>query len=778
MSLLRLQRKLMSQLKKQKVKRRLFLVFLLFLFLLYPLKKPLVRDDYSRVILDKNGEILRVFLTEDEQYCLPPTFNKKVPEKLKKAVVQFEDKYFYYHPGVNPASVLRAIVQNIKKQRVVSGASTINMQLARIRKRRNRKALSKLVEMLEAIRIEMQYKKESVLKMYLDHAPYGGNIIGYQAASWRYFGKPPEKLSWAESCLLAVLPNSPGSVSPVKNNATLLIKRDKLLNELLNTQIIDSTTYRNSLGEDIPTKVLPFDFYAPHLTRRIDIEQPKSLKIVETSIDIQLQHRANGIVKKYARQLGNYGIKNTALLVVDNTSGKVRAYVGSQDFYGEQGKVDGVNAPRSSGSVLKPFLYALSIKEGLVIPESLIQDIPTYYGTFSPHNSSELFDGITTVHDALVRSLNVPAVRMLYTYGHYKFFNFLEQARFSTLYRSADNYGLPLIIGGAEVTLWDMAQGYYGLANLGNFATISYLENEMRDNSSRLIDSASVLMTLEILKDLKRPGSEFYWTKFNSQYPIAWKTGTSYGHKDAWAIGINPQYTVAVWVGNFDATTNKNLSGAGSAGPLLFDVFNALQKDPQKKWWNTSEILTEKQEVCAISGYSISKNCEKTTTVRVPKVDILKQCPYHLKIMVDTTTGFSVCSKCWTGGRVSKSYITYPPLVLAYLRKSGAVIEKIPYHTPNCQANINQELIEVEYPRPGTKIMVSRDFDGEYQPIVFSAAHKIKSQVLYWYLDGRYLGETRDKHKFAVIPEKGNHKLQLFDAYGNTKVLHFFSTHR
>ena len=764
-------------LSKKRYRRGSILLVSLLLFLYYPIKKPLVRDDYSKVITDKNGGIMRVFLAADQQYCLPPEFNDKIPEKLKQAVIHFEDRHFFRHPGVNPVSVIRAIIQNIKEKEIVSGASTITMQLTRIRKGRSRNVKNKLLEMLEAFRIEAQYNKSDILKLYLDHAPYGGNIIGYQAASWRYFGKPPEKLSWAQASLLAVLPNSPGAVSPVKNSERLFQKRNALIKSLFLADKIDSSTYSLSIDEPMPKRVIPFDLRAPHLTRRIEGETSAKKNIVRTSVDAEVQDKANYLVKRYSRSLQHYGIENAAVVVVENETHKVRAYIGSQDFYGKAGRVDGVNALRSSGSLLKPFLYALCMHDGIILPETKLQDIPTYYGTFAPSNASELNDGMVSAQDALVRSLNVPAVRLLYTYGHYRFYNFLKDAGITTLHRSADDYGLPLIIGGAEVTLSDMAAAYSSLANLGEFGPISYYEdNTVSENPMQLIDTLSTVMCLNILNKLQRPGAENYWNRYNSQYPIAWKTGTSYGHKDAWAVGINPEWTVAVWVGNFDATTNKNLGGASSAGPLMFDIFNSLSKDPLKKWWKIEDFNYPLGDICAVSGYAAGRNCPESVERIVPVSDALKVCPYHISAEVDSVSQYRVCSRCWDKGHHTKHFVSYPPLVLSYLRKNGTVIEKVPPHNPKCQFSNSGNTLSLEYPKHNSKIFIARDFDGAYQPVVFTAVHQLKNQSLYWYIDNKYYGQTSSKHKLTVFLEPGEHQLSIIDSYGNKKQVTFYST--
>ncbi|MBN2485513.1 MAG: penicillin-binding protein 1C [Bacteroidales bacterium] len=763
--------------KNKKYQRAAVILAALLVFLFFPMKQPLVSSNYSRVITDRNGQIMRVFLNSNQQYCLPPGFSDTLPEKLKLAVIHFEDRYFRYHPGINPVSLVRAIIQNHKEKRTVSGASTITMQLARIRKGRRRTPINKTLEMCEALRIEARFSKDEILKLYLDHAPYGGNIIGYQAAAWRYFGKPPVQLSWAEACLLAVLPNSPGKMSPVKNNDLLREKRNRLLKSLYMSHTIDTATLNNSLNEHMPAEIVPFDLVAPHLAQRMDNETSQKQRIVKTSIDASIQQRANYLVQRYSRLLAYYGIQNTAVIVIENKNRKVRAYIGSQDFYGTAGMNDGVKAMRSSGSLLKPFLYALAFNDGLILPGSLMQDIPTFYGSFSPSNASEMYSGMVTAQDALVRSLNVPAVRLLYTYGHYRFYQFLKDAGISTLFRPADSYGLPLIIGGAEVTLEEISAMYCGLANLGSFAPLLYVEDEKPEQQAKnLIDTLSSVMVLNVLNNLQRPGAEYYWTKFNNQFPVAWKTGTSYGHKDAWAVGANPLYTVGVWVGNFDAATNKNLSGAASAGPLLFDIFDILPHDADNAWWNFNDYNFETIKVCASTGYMASGRCDKIIETRAPQADKLRQCMYCIKTEVDSLNEFRVCSRCWQNGHHQQKYLSYPPLVMEYLRKNGEVTERIPPHNPECTATRDNNLIEIAYPEEGAKIMVSRDFNGQYQPVVFSAAHQIANQNIFWYIDNIYLGMTHKNHKMACIPEKGNHSLTLVDSYGNTKNTSFYAT--
>jgi len=370
----------------------------------------------------------------------------------------------------------------------------------------------------------------------------------------------------------------------------------------------------------VPDEFITFKSSAPHAASFLRSQYPTQ-KILNTTIDKNLQDKANYIAQKYEELYSADGIRNLACLIADSKTGEVKAYVGSPDFYdnSNKGQVDGVMAYRSSGSILKPFLYALSIDEGLILPETFIRDLPTYFDGFSPNNASEDFLGVVTAKEALVKSLNIPAVRLLNSYGLFQFYSFLQEAGIKSLFRSADEYGLPLILGGAEVSVWDMVMLYRGLANEGKFSNNIILTNPESNSQkgAQLISAGSTYLTLAMLKDLKRPGSEYFWQKFNNAKDFSWKTGTSYGHKDAWAVGLNPEYTIAVWVGNFDGESNKNLSGANSAGPVLFDLLEALPST-SKEWFEFNEMDFREMKICSVSGFRASENCTKADAVYAP----------------------------------------------------------------------------------------------------------------------------------------------------------------
>ena len=765
-------------------RHRAVLFFLLFVFgllLVIPPEKPLFPENYSTVIEDKNGEFLRVFLNDNDQWFLPPQTADTIPFKLKKAVVYFEDEYFEYHPGVNPFSLARAAYQNIKSGKIVSGASTLTMQVSRLRNPKNRNYFSKIIEMLDALRLECHYSKEEILHLYLNHAPYGGNIVGYQAASYKYFGKSPRKLTWGEAATLAVLPNAPGLISPSADAQKLEQKRNFLLEKLLKKEVIDSNTCQLSKMENIPRQVIPFEFHAPHLTRKLNHKYGKSRKVIQTTLDIGLQQVVSDLTKDHLHYLEQLGITNGAVLVAETKTGKVRSYIGSKDFFERrsEGQVDGVTSPRSSGSLLKPFLYALSMDEGIILPKTLMKDVPTYFDAFSPSNASEKFMGVVRAEKALTKSLNVPAVRLLNTYGLYQFYSFLETAGLSTLFRSADDYGLPLIIGGAEVTLWDMAAMFRGLGQYGKFSDLQVVQKSEKiqeGSPSTLISPGACYLTLEILKDLQRPGVELFWEHYSTQKPIAWKTGTSYGHKDAWAVGVSPQWTIAVWVGNFSGEGNVNLSGTQSAGPLLFKILNHLPHDSEMKWFQKPYDDLIKVEMCKETGFLAGPNCENTQYVDAPlNMKPLKMCPYHKKIFVDEKEEYRVCSKCWEEGHHAKKILQFPPRIASFLRSRGQVITKLPPHKPSCPATHKETTIQIIYPEPNGKIWVPRDFKGKKQKLILRAAHIKEQATLFWYLDDKYLGKTVDQHSRAVDITPGWHRLSVIDKSGNRDEIKFYT---
>lgn len=750
--------------------------------LVAPLPSPLFVRDYSHVITDADGHILRVFINQEEQWQFPPDASLKIPEKLETSVLLFEDRYFYYHPGINPISIVLAARDNWRQGRIVRGGSSITMQVARLMSPKKRTYIHKLKECFQALKMELFYSKKDILKAYLEHAPYGSNIVGFKAASLKYFDKYPEELSWAESALLAILPNAPGVLTPVKNRGLLKNKRDLLLKRLYRNGEMSEMEYRAAIHEFLPHTQYDFPFEATHLSRILKQQLPQQFA-VKTTLDLNLQRQVQDIVHQHMSYYKSVGITNVAVLVADLETGKIRSYIGSQGFSDtvHQGQVDGVRAPRSSGSILKPFLYAAAIDEGILHPETIIQDVPTFYGSFSPSNPLKTYDGVVRMRTALVRSLNIPAVRTLNTYGLDSFYHLLKLGGVSTLFRESDAYGLPLILGGAEVTLWDVTSLYRSLGRGGVLSPLSVVETsdvgQVQGMSRRLFSPGASYQILDTLQNVNRPGIESYWKYYGGKWPLAWKTGTSYGQRDAWAVGVNPEWVIGVWVGDFGGEENKNLSGSKFAGPLLFDIFNELPKVERKKWF--SMVYDDFREVllCAETGYVSGPNCVKEYDELVPKFSKpLGVCSYHETLTVSRDTDYQVCSSCWVQGDYeSVKHLVYPPNVMQYMFNSGQPLPKIPDHNPLCSESPVRRSLEIRYPKPNARLFVPKDIGNARQKITFDVAHMQPEKTVHWYLDDHYLGQTNHTHKLSTILKPGHHNLTVVDEDGMYKSVTFES---
>ena len=535
---------------------------------IFCLPKELFTKPTSTVIVSKEGELLGALIAKDGQWRFPQ--NDEVPEKFEKCVTNFEDEYFYWHPGFNPISIGKALWQNYKAKEVVRGGSTITQQVIRLsRDGTPRTYFEKIKELVLASRLEFRASKNEILSYWSSNAPFGGNVVGLEAASWRYYNREPSQLSWAESATLAVLPNAPRLIYPGKNQQKLLAKRNRLLKKLLGKEIIDSLTFRLSILEELPQKAFPIPQIAPHLLQKVHKEN--SGKYSVTSLQKSLQISSNEIVKNYYLALKENQIHNIGVLILDVKTKKVLSYVGNTPTSIEHQKdVDVIDKPRSTGSILKPFLYASLLDSGDLLPEAMVADVPTNYGSYQPENFNKKYAGAISAKMALAQSLNVPTVRMLQRFGLDTFHDYLMRLQLKDIKENPNYYGLTLALGGAESNLWDLCKSYANMAaTVNHFSENSstYFSNEFQSPSfysnmevdlgetsfeKNVFDAASVYLTFESMKEVIRPDSEGNWEFFEASKQIAWKTGTSFGFRDAWAIGVTKDYVVGVWVGNAD----------------------------------------------------------------------------------------------------------------------------------------------------------------------------------------------------------------------------------
>jgi penicillin-binding protein 1C len=779
---------------QRKVKHLLMYSFLIAVTLLFwfSLPSPLFEDPLSTILLDRDGSLLGAKISADQQWRFPES--ETVPEKFRLAITNYEDRYFRYHPGINPVALFRAIYLNISRNRIVSGGSTISMQVIRLaRKNRPRTYPEKVVELFLAFRLELSNSKVNIIRLYASHAPFGGNVVGVDAAAWRYFGVDPEHLSWAESATLAVLPNSPGLIYPGRNPRFLLAKRNRLLDLMCERGVIDRLTCDLAKSEKLPEKPFPLPQVSQHLLERAVGEGRKGTR-VRTTLDISFQKRLNNILDLHAIQLRANEINNAAAIIVEVNTGNVVAYAGNIPGQGSTdhgNMVDIVTSPRSTGSILKPFLYAAMLNDGLILPATLVPDIPMQIGGFIPENYNLTYDGAVPAKMALSRSLNIPAVKMLQTYQYEQFYALLRKIGMTTLTKPADHYGLAIILGGAEATLWDLSGIYASMARTLNHFSANQNKYSKGDfhppvynlqsnlgtlqtftDQSSWFDAGSIWLTFEAMVEVSRPDAEQQWKQFSSSHKIAWKTGTSFGNRDAWSVGVTPEYVVAVWAGNATGEGRPGLTGVGMAAPILFDIFKTL---PPTTWFKTPEEALVIVPVCRYSGYRATSLCEFTDTVWIQKAGAKTlPCPFHQLIHLDKTGKWQVNSNCESpDNMIHVPWFVLPPVQEWYFRNKNPFYRVLPPFRADCAGNSDRRNMDIIYPKNNSKIYIPVDLDGKIGSTVFKVAHRNASTPVFWHLDDHFIGTTVQVHQMAVSPSRGMHRLTLVDQNGESISVHF-----
>ncbi len=773
------------------------------------LPEPLFKEPVSSILLDRNNRLLGAHIASDEQWRFPPL--KRVPPKFASSIIAFEDKRYWHHLGVDPLAIARAIRLNFRRGKVVSGASTLSMQVIRLASHNpERTLLNKILEAMRALRLETRYSKGQILALYASYAPFGGNVVGLEAAAWRYFGRSPEQLSWAESAMLAVLPNSPGLIHPGRKRERLKLRRDHLLKKLYQNKTISKLEYQLAIAEPLPQKPRLLPRLAPHLLatlasgklRASGVSQSKEKnqghieyklysrqKRFVTTLDALLQQQINEIARYHGESLALKDIHNLAILVIDNHSFEVKAYVGNTPVSIHQAQhgqaIDLIQRPRSTGSTLKPFLFASMIEHGEILPETLVADAPVRYSGYRPKNYDRRFRGAVRAKKALASSLNIPAVNMLSAYGVERFLSTLRQMGMTTLKRRSREYGLPLILGGAEGTLWELTGLYANLANRAQqgapdqhkFYRQAVVLKDANTETRRIdpISPPSAWMTLQALLEVTRPGAEGYWKRFSSSHKIAWKTGTSFGHRDAWAIGATPQYTVGVWVGNAAGEGRQGMTGVKVAAPILFDVFNRLDLDGG--WFRKPLEQMKRVSICKDDGYLVNGHCAAMDYL-IPKTSHFDQVsPYHRLAHLDASGEKQVHGGCESISHMRhQSWFVLPPDQAFYYQQSNPDYKPLPPWRVDCEGRLVSQTdsasmdkpMSLIYPRANTQIVIPVELSGKRGKTLFKAIHRKPDARVFWHLDSRYLGETRTFHEQMIYASAGEHKLTLVDEAGNT----------
>jgi penicillin-binding protein 1C len=771
-------KKVLHYLKRNKIKSAIAVVLLVAYYFCLP--RTLFNDPYATVIESAEGELLGARIAKDGQWRFPA--QDSVPYKFRQCIVYFEDQHFYKHPGFNPVAIVKAMKQNHDAGRVVRGGSTLTQQVIRLsREHKKRSYFEKLVEMVFATRLEFRYSKEDILGLYAAHAPYGGNVVGLEMASWRYFGVQPQQLSWAETATLAVLPNAPSLIYPGKNQVKLRDKRNRLLKKLFDEKVIDRTTYELSLQESLPQK--PFDLPqpAPHLLQ--SISKSKEGQRIKTTVKNALQTRVNQIAARYYQEYRQTEVHNLAIMVVDVQTHDIVAYVGnSPTDAAHQKDVDIIPAPRSTGSILKPFLFASMLDAGEILPNTLVADVPTQIAGYSPKNYELTYDGAVPAQRALSRSLNIPAVLMLKDFGVYRFYEQLQHFKLRDIKQHPNHYGLSLILGGAESNLWDLCRTYAGLTSTLNyftahqakyrtneFAELNWNEDVKRDFGKEVynkpqLGAGSIWLTYNAMKEVNRPEGDEAWRFYDSSLEIAWKTGTSFGSRDGWAIGTSSRYVVGVWVGNASGEGRPSLTGVGSAAPILFDVFNLL---PRQKWFATPFNDLEEADICTLSGHIAGEHCPAEKQWIPLNGSKTETCPYHKIIHLDASGMYRVNSSCESvDNMITKAWFVLPPVMEWYYKGGHMDYLPLPPFRADCEGTTGAYM-EFIYPKEDGKIYLTKDFNGRVQPFILKAAHTSSKVRLFWYLGDRYLGETQTFHEMQVTAQTGKYVITVTDEAGN-----------
>lgn len=751
------------------------------------------KQQYSIVVYDKDHHLMGARISADGQWRFPPV--NQLPTNYITCLKYFEDKRFNWHPGVDIIALSRAFYDNVKTGSIKSGGSTITMQLARLLcKHQNRNLFSKIIETWYALGLELKYSKYEILCLYASFAPYGGNVVGFDAALWRYFEKTHREITWAEAALLAVLPNQPSWLHLKKNRPLLLQKRNRLLKMLSDQQMLDQENYQLAILEPLPEGMHEIPQMAMGLIDVLKNKYPGQHHF-QTSVDLNLQIQLNEIVKYHCKILRGNEIHNTAVLVVENHSGKVKCYIPNTPDIGvpvENSMVNNIHALRSSGSILKPLLYASAIDLGLIHSHKLMPDIPTSYGDYTPENFSKTFYGMVTAKQALQWSLNIPAVRLLKEYGLFRFHEQLHKLGFTSFTKSPDHYGLSLVLGGGEVSVWELANAYSNLV----FQFIQY-QNEpdkrkriFRKNLSLLEQSetqtssefhrdvlkiGSVYQMLEMMKGSPEAAGDLTYAHLNSSKNISWKTGTSFGFKDAWCVGLSGDYTIVVWQGNSNGLGRPGLLGLHTAAPLLFDLANSLKMHVE---WKAPVDQMHPQVVCKQSGLELSQFCPEPDTILCSNNSIsFGLCNYHKLIYVDPTGQHRVTKDCEPEAR-PQIVFSFNPVVSYFYKNRPAEYKEIPPWRSDCSNQLVKGTeLEIIYPIHGSLVYLPVDLDRNRNKIIFKATHKEAQATLFWFLDGTYIGNTKSNHELPWTLPRGKHKLSISDDRGNSMRIDFSSRH-
>ncbi|WP_461115733.1 penicillin-binding protein 1C [Spirosoma jeollabukense] len=764
---------------KSRLVKTLAVAILIFLGLdfFFPVQTTI---SYSTIITARDGSILHAFLSRDDKWRMYAELPEITPT-LREAILFKEDKYFWYHPGFNPVAMIRAAGRNLLTGRRTSGASTITMQTVRLLEPRERTYGSKLIELFQAIQLEVHYSKDEILQLYLNLIPYGGNIEGLKSASLLYFGKPPVLLSLAELTTLTIIPNRPSSLRLGMHNALVVQERNRWLTRFRSAQLFDKATITDAINEPLSAYRRDAPQLAPHLSRRLRAENPNA-PIIRSTLNPTAQSTAERLIQHYSDRLRASNIHNAAVLIVDNQSQEVIAYVGSADFGNrfDGGQVDGVRAVRSPGSALKPVLYGLAFDAGIITPKTKLADVPTNFSGYEPDNYDRRFNGPVTAEFALANSLNIPAVALLKEIGTPSLVSTLQKAGFSTIKKQAKELGLSMILGGCGVTLEEMTRLYTGLANGGKLGALKlyYPSNPsnrpLKAAQSLLLSPEAAYLVTHTLTQITRPDLP---NNFDNSYHlprIAWKTGTSYGRRDAWSIGYNQRYTIGVWIGNFSGVGVAELSGANTATPLLFQLFNVMDYNSPSGWFKAPKTATKlaMRLICPETGDIPGEFCTNPVAdYCIMGVSRYRRCQHRKAVFTNAAGTISYCAHCRPdSGAITRSYPNLAPEMAAFYQSRHIPFEAVPPHNPACErvfgsTGAGQTGPLITSLNDGSDYFINAKHPAEME-LGCLAANDV--QTVFWYLNDKLYRRAKPTEAVFFQPRPGTLKVSCADDKGRS----------
>ena len=721
--------------------------------------------EYSTIVTDNTGEVVHAYLTSDQQWRMK-TELEEISPLLRKIIIEKEDKYFYHHPGINVIAMGRALIKNLFRMKRTSGASTITMQVARALEPKRRTYLNKSIEMFRALQLEWKYSKDEILQMYLNLVPYGGNIEGVKSASILYFKKNPDHLSLAEITALSIIPNRPSSLVIGKNNDLIVKERNTWLQKFANDKVFGEKEIKDALDEPLVAMRGTVPQYIPHLAFKL---KTKGGDIIKTNIEMNTQLKLEKLVEDYSRTLKLKNIRNASVIVLDNFTHKLVVYIGSADYTDttDDGQVNGAAAIREPGSTLKPLLYGLCIDEGLLTPKMMITDVAVNYQGYAPENYDKKFNGYVSMEYALAHSLNIPAVKSLRTLGKDKLVQKLADCDFQQIKKDQKKLGLSLILGGCGATLEELTGLYAAFANEGVYIKPSFTQNDTLHKKIKVLSPAANFMINETLSKVNRPDFPLNWQSTEHMPKIAWKTGTSYGRRDAWSIGYNKHYTVGIWTGNFSAQGVPELSGANIATPLLFKVFNTIDYDSDQEWFIQPKDC-DIRKVCSETGLPPDDFCTNIVTdYFIPLISPSRLCDNRKEVMVSADEKISYCQSCAPqNGYKKKLYKIISSDMQSWLAENKISYAVIPAHNPRCEKVFKDGAPLIISPANNAEYLISKKHREPLQ-LVCSVSNDVGK--VYWYINNKFYKSGEAKTKLFFVPDEGPVKISCTDDKGRNR---------